>query len=63
MKELGHLHKINKESKLNPEEKLKLWVSLNVKMRAFNEKHKIVQDLRRDRQAEKYGWESDAERI
>ena len=55
MKELGHLHKESKESKVNPEEKWKLWVSLKVKMRAFNEKQKILQDLRRDRQAEKYG--------
>ena len=55
MKELGHLHKERKENKLNPEEKWKLWVSLKMEMRAFNEKQKILQDLRRDRQAEKYG--------
>ena len=55
MKELGHLHKESKENELNPEEKRKLWVSLKVEMRAFNEKQKILQGLRRDRQAEKYG--------
>ena len=64
MKELGSLHKQSKyESNLreklgsqvgmSPEERWKSWVSLKVKMRAFNEKQKILQDLKRDRQAEK----------
>ena len=38
---------------LSPEERWESWVSLKVKMRAFNEKQKILQDLKRDRQAEK----------
>ena len=33
MKELGHLHKESKKSKVSPEEKWKLWVNLKVKMR------------------------------
>ena len=64
MKELGRLHKASKyESNLkeklgskvamSPEERWKSWVSLKVKMRAFNEKQTILQDLKRDRQAEK----------
>ena len=52
MMELGHLHKESKENKVNPEEKLKLWVSLKVKMWL---KQKILQDLRRDREADKHG--------
>jgi len=55
MKELGHLHKESRKSKLNPEDRWKSWVSLKLKMRAFNEKQKILLDLKRDRQAEKYG--------
>ena len=64
MKELGNLHKQSKyESTLrqnlgsrvamSPEERWKSWVSLKVKMRAYNEKQTILQDLKRDRQAEK----------
>jgi hypothetical protein len=64
MKELGRLHKIShNESKLreecgpgqglSPYNRWVSWVSLKVKMRAFNEKQKILQDLKRDRQAEK----------
>ena len=63
MKELGALHKESAtESKfrqemgsaagMSPEDRWKSWVSLKVKMRAFNEKQKILQDLKRDRQAQ-----------
>ena len=64
MKELGRLHKkSHEESKhreewgpgqgLSPYNRWVSWVSLKVKMRAFNEKQKILQDLKRDREAEK----------
>ena len=64
MKELGSLHKQSKYDSnlreqlgsqvgMSPEERWKSWVSLKVKMRAFNEKQAILQDLKRDRQAEK----------
>ncbi len=38
---------------LSPEDRWKSWVSLKMKMRAFAEKQKILQDLKRDRQADK----------
>ena len=38
---------------LSPYNRWVSWVSLKVKMRAFNEKQKLLQDLKRDRQAEK----------
>ena len=64
MKELGQLHqKSRAESKhrekwgpfdgLSPYNRWVSWVTLKVKMRAYNEKLKILQDLKRDRQAEK----------
>ena len=64
MKELGRLHKkSHEESKLreergpgqglSPYNRWVSWVSLKVKMRAFSEKQRILQDLKRDRQAEK----------
>ena len=64
MKELGRLHKkSHEESKLreemgpgqglSPYNRWVSWVSLKVKMRAFNEKQKLLQDLKRDREAEK----------
>ena len=64
MKELGSLHKQSKNESnlreklgskagLSPEERWKSWVSLKVKMRAYNEKQTILQDLKQDRQAEK----------
>ena len=64
MKELGQLHqKSRAESKhrekwgpgdgLSPEDRWVSWVTLKVKMRAFSEKQRILQDLKRDRQAEK----------
>ena len=40
---------------LNPEERWAWWVERKVKMRAFNEKQKILQDLRRNMEAERYG--------
>ena len=52
---MKELHKESKESKVNPEEKWKLWVNLKVKMMVYNENWKVLQDLRRDREAEKYG--------
>ena len=53
MKELGSLHKQSKNESnlreklgskvgLSPEERWKSWVSLKVKMRAFNEKQTIL---------------------
>ena len=64
MKELGRLHqKSRAESEhrkewgpgegLSPFKRWVSWVSLKVKMRAFSEKQRILQDLKRDRQAEK----------
>ena len=64
MKELGILHAISREESklreekgpwegLSPYDRWVSWVSLKVKMRAFSEKQKILQDLKRDRQAEK----------
>ena len=58
------MHKISHEESKRREEKVPgqglspynrwvSWVSLKVKMRAFNEKQKILQDLKRDREAEK----------
>ena len=38
---------------LSPYNRWVSWVSLKVEMRVFNEKQKILQDLKRDRQAEK----------
>ena len=64
LQELGQLHKIShEESKLreemgpgqglSPQNRWVSWVNLKVKMRAVNEKQKILQDLKRDRQTEK----------
>ena len=64
MKELGRLHKkSHEESKLredmgpgqglSPYNRCVSWVSLKVKMRVFSDKQRILQDLKRDRQAEK----------
>ena len=66
MKELGEMRKqsvgeseVRKKhgtkAGLNPEERWAWWVERKVKMRAFNEKQKILQDLRRNREAERYG--------
>ena len=38
---------------LSPEDRWTLWVSIKVKMRAFNEKQAILQALKRDREAER----------
>ena len=54
MKELGKLHKESAlESGLSPEARWTSWVTQKVKMRAYSEKQKLLQELKRDREAEK----------